>query len=203
MEKMNADSFLQMDKKYEALFGKEVVLGQRIHKHDEHREVYLRRFDLFEEQMAKFTQVLNTNKQDIFNTMKNNMEEQNVKVLKAIQAAQSLVEKVSSHSIKLTEQQTSVEVTRSRLDVLAKDVSTLMHECANLQSLKMDSKVCNSSLNELEEHQKKLYTQIALKENHIVTIENFIEKFLPIRVLNQVSECMQAMFPLAGDGAQP
>lgn len=59
----------------------------------------------------------------------------------------------------------------------------------------MNKKSCKSSLQELTENQKKLYTQIALKENHIVTIENFIEKFLPIRVLNQISEVMSALYP--------
>ncbi len=39
------------------------------------------------------------------------------------------------------------------------------------------------SISELQAVDKQLYTQISLKENHIVTIENFIEKYLPMRVL--------------------
>ena len=46
-----------------------------------------------------------------------------------------------------------------------------------------------------------LYTQISMKENNITTIENFVEKFLPIRVLNQISEVIGALFPNAGPDA--
>jgi len=33
-----------------------------------------------------------------------------------------------------------------------------------------------------------------LKENHIVTIENFIEKYLPVRILSQISEVLKSIF---------
>ena len=36
----------------------------------------------------------------------------------------------------------------------------------------------------------RLYTEISLKENHIVTIENFVEKYLPIRVMAQINETL-------------
>ena len=38
-----------------------------------------------------------------------------------------------------------------------------------------------------------MYTEISIKENHIVTIENFVEKYLPMKVLGQVTEIMNEM----------
>jgi hypothetical protein len=38
-----------------------------------------------------------------------------------------------------------------------------------------------------------------MKENNILTIENFVEKFLPIRVLNQISEVIGSLYPVQGE----
>jgi hypothetical protein len=43
-----------------------------------------------------------------------------------------------------------------------------------------------------------MHTQVSMKENHIVTIENFIEKYLPVRVLSQISEVFNSV--LSQDG---
>ena len=40
----------------------------------------------------------------------------------------------------------------------------------------------------------KLLTMISMKENDISTIENFIEKYLPIRVLAQLSDILTAVY---------
>ena len=50
-------------------------------------------------------------------------------------------------------------------------------------------------MNDLRKHSEKLYTEISLKENHIVTIENFIEKYLPVRILSQISEIFKTVIP--------
>jgi hypothetical protein len=57
-----------------------------------------------------------------------------------------------------------------------------------MENLKMDRSSAANLFAELKLSFSQLYTMISLKENHICTIENFIEKYLPIRILSQISE---------------
>jgi hypothetical protein len=47
----------------------------------------------------------------------------------------------------------------------------------------MDRAIIKEEFAEVNHNLAKLYTMISMKENHMITIENFIEKFLPVRVL--------------------
>ena len=58
----------------------------------------------------------------------------------------------------------------------------------------MDRSHFQAQYSELMHLVNKLYTEISLKENHIVTIENFVEKYLPMRVMAQVSDILNIMF---------
>jgi hypothetical protein len=60
----------------------------------------------------------------------------------------------------------------------------MYRDLGNLENSKMDRQQCTNQLNDLKKQAEKLYTEISLKENHIVTIENFIEKYLPVRILS-------------------
>lgn len=61
------------------------------------------RFDLFEQELHKFTKIINDNKKDIMDNINANMEQQNVKVVRAVDQARKLVDKVSANSVQLTE----------------------------------------------------------------------------------------------------
>ena len=54
----------------------------------------------------------------------------------------------------------------------------------NLENSKIDRQSSINQFKELETYCNKLYTEISLKENQIVTIENYIEKYLPVKVLD-------------------
>lgn len=59
-----------------------------------------------------------------------------------------------------------------------------------MENQKADKSLVEISLEEISLWQKKIIAQIHQKENSIYTIENFIEKYLPVRVLSQISDIM-------------
>ena len=61
---------------------------------------------------------------------------------------------------------------------------TVKRDIAQLESSEMDKASANAKFSDIRNRTNSLYTQISMKENNILTIENFVEKFLPIRVLN-------------------
>lgn len=69
------------------------------------------------------------------------------------------------------------------IEVLQKDMDGVIRDVTSQENLKADKQTMQHSLSELKAVDKQLHTQICLKENQIVTIENFIEKYLPMRVL--------------------
>lgn len=70
----------------------------------------------------------------------------------------------------------------------------MYRDISSLENIKMDRANATNQFTEVNVKLKLLYTQISLKENSICTIENFIEKYLPVRVLTQVSEILNKMF---------
>ena len=75
-----------------------------------------------------------------------------------------------------------------------KDVTAMDRDLGNLENSKMDRQQGNHQMADLKKQTERLYTEISLKENHIVTIENFIEKYLPVRILSQLSEIFKSVF---------
>ena len=59
----------------------------------------------------------------------------------------------------------------------------MYRDICNLENIKMDRAIIKEEFGEVNHNQAKLFTMISMKENHMITIENFIEKFLPVRVL--------------------
>lgn len=67
-----------------------------------------------------------------------------------------------------------------------------------LENLKMDKSHATNQFAEVNLKHSSLYTQICMKENSICTIENFLEKYLPVRVLTQISEVLSKVFSSSG-----
>ena len=59
----------------------------------------------------------------------------------------------------------------------------MYRDICNLENIKMDRAIIKEEFAEVNHNQAKLFTMISMKENHMITIENFIEKLLPVRVL--------------------
>lgn len=69
----------------------------------------------------------------------------------------------------------------------------MYRDLGTLENSKMDRQQCSNQITDIRKQAEKLYTEISLKENHIITIENFIEKYLPVRILSQVSEIFKTV----------
>jgi len=41
---------------------------------------------------------------------------------------------------------------------------------------------------------EKVRNEIMVGENHVATIENFVDKFLPVKILSQISELLGNVF---------
>jgi hypothetical protein len=78
----------------------------------------------------------------------------------------------------------------SKFDCLSREVKSLTRDLANIETYKQDRQEARHHYHELKSNFMKLYTEMSLKENHIVTIENFVEKYLPMRVMSQLQEVM-------------
>ena len=76
---------------------------------------------------------------------------------------------------------------------MQKDVRAAFRDLSNLENQKIDRTQSNSQYQELRTNHNSLYTQLSISKNHLLTIENFIEKYLPVRVLNQVSDIIEAL----------
>lgn len=59
----------------------------------------------------------------------------------------------------------------------------MYRDICNLENIKIDRAIIKEEFAEVNHNLAKLFTMISMKENHMITIENFIEKFLPVRVL--------------------
>lgn len=75
----------------------------------------------------------------------------------------------------------------------------MYRELGLMENTKVDRAAVSTQMAEVNQRLKQMHTQISMKENHIVTIENFIEKYLPIRVLTQLSEVFNSV--LSEDGS--
>ena len=47
---------------------------------------------------------------------------------------------------------------------------------------------------DLNQKSTQFFSMLSMKENHLITIENFIEKYLPIKVLTQITEAISSMY---------
>ena len=75
----------------------------------------------------------------------------------------------------------------------------MYRELGLMENTKVDRATVSTQLAEMSQRVKDMHTQVSMKENHIVTIENFIEKYLPVRVLSQISEVFNSV--LSQDGS--
>ena len=71
-----------------------------------------------------------------------------------------------------------------KVAALAKEVEGVYRDMGNLENSKLDRQTATNQYKDLMNSYNHLYTQISLKENQIVTIENFVEKYLPMKILN-------------------
>jgi len=67
----------------------------------------------------------------------------------------------------------------TKFDCLSLEVKSVSRDLTNMENYKQDRQEARQNYNELKTNFIKLYTEMSIKENHIVTIENFIEKYLP------------------------
>ena len=68
----------------------------------------------------------------------------------------------------------------------------------NLENSKLDRQTATNQYKDLMNSYNHLYTQISLKENQIVTIENFVEKYLPMKILNQMQQIINHVWDKEG-----
>ena len=68
----------------------------------------------------------------------------------------------------------------------------------NLENSKLDRQTATNQYKDLMNSYNHLYTQISLKENQIITIENFVEKYLPMKILNQMQQIINHVWDKEG-----
>ena len=115
--------------------------------------------------------------------MNKSLEEQSAKVVTALGTIQTLQKDVSDHASLLSEHSTILTVTAQKTEVIQKEVQAMYRELSLMENSKVDRQLMHSSIADINQKLKEITTAVALKENHLVTIENFIEKYLPIKML--------------------
>ena len=123
------------------------------------------------------------------------LEEQSAKITQSLALIDLMKTTVVEHTNQLTELGSKQRLHTEKIDILLRDLTAMYRDLGNMENSKMDRIQGTNMLNDLRKHSEKLYTEISLKENHIVTIENFIEKYLPVRILSQISEIFKAVNP--------
>ena len=100
---------------------------------------------------------------------------------------------VRKHITKLTEQVQTNENkiiahdhkfidTFERLKSHQKELSMLGRNVGNLEATKLDIKKADLNHKTLSNDVSEMKKEIAISENHLITIESFVDKYLPIRV---------------------
>ena len=86
---------------------------------------------------------------------------------------------------------------QTRLKANQSDLSILQRNVGNLENTKFDKKKAEKKHKELLEELGEMKKEIALSENHLITIESFVDKYLPLRVQSQMSELLGSVFDKA------
>ena len=69
-----------------------------------------------------------------------------------------------------------------RLKSNQKDLNMLGRNVGNLEATKLDIKKADQKHKGVTEDVAEMKKEIAISENHLITIESFVDKYLPIRV---------------------
>ena len=83
---------------------------------------------------------------------------------------------------------------KTLLDQYKNEYEQIQIELNNLSSVKASVKDFDKMQSEFTVELQKLQKLIDLKENQIQTIENYIDKYQPIRVQSQISELLNEIF---------
>lgn len=112
------------------------------------------------------------------------MELQSQRITDNIDVITKLGTTSAEHTNMLNDQDSKLRLSADKTGILLRDVTAMYRDLGNLENSKMDRQQCTNMVHDLKKTTDMLYTEISLKENHIVTIENFIEKYLPVRILS-------------------
>ena len=149
--------------------------------------------DSLELDMKRMIEHTHENRVKLVEQTRVSLEEQSAKITQSLALIEAMKHTVLDHTNQLTDLSSKQRLHTEKIDILLRDLTSMYRDLGNMENSKMDRIHCTNLLNDLRKHSEKLYTEISLKENHIVTIENFIEKYLPVRILSQISEIFKAV----------
>ena len=110
-----------------------------------------------------------------------------------------LQEQVSTNENKIVTHDHKFIDIGERLKSHQADLTVLARNVGNLEASKLDVKKGEIKHKSLVEEISKMKEEIALSENHLVTIESFVDKYLPIRVQSQISELLGEIMEKGGE----
>lgn len=84
-------------------------------------------------------------------------------------------------------------IMKSRLENHSNDLLILKKNVGSLEDTKVDVKKADQKHKKLLEELDEMKKEIALSENHLITVESFVDKYLPLRVQAQISELIGAI----------
>lgn len=107
---------------------------------------------------------------------------------------------VEVHTSQLARLETLNSVANSRMDSVLNDAQKLGRDIAAVELRKCDRQEQRVQYAEMKTTCNKLLNEMCLKENHIATIENFVEKYLPLRVMSQLHDTLSYVWKDMPDG---
>lgn len=134
--------------------------------------------------MKKAKEVMHENRVKLVEQIRVSMELQSQRITDNIDVITKLGTTSAEHTNMLNDQDSKLRLSADKTGILLRDVTAMYRDLGNLENSKMDRQQCTNMVHDLKKTTDMLYTEISLKENHIVTIENFIEKYLPVRILS-------------------
>jgi hypothetical protein len=134
--------------------------------------------------MKKAKEVMHENRVKLVEQIRVSMEQQSQRITDNIDVITKLSTTSAEHTNTLNDQDSKLRLSADKTGILLRDVTAMYRDLGNLENSKMDRQQCTNMVHDLKKTTDMLYTEISLKENHIVTIENFIEKYLPVRILS-------------------
>ena len=63
-----------------------------------------------------------------------------------------------------------------------------------LENVKLDTRKFNNEMNNIELRMSAIKDDLSISENHLITVESYVEKYLPVRIQANLTDVLSEIF---------
>ena len=127
--------------------------------------------------------------------MEKALQIQSATISKSLDSMHAVERKSVELTTKAAEQQSAIGNHGEQLRALAEQMHSVAIEVGALDERKVEKKDMQTEMASVEFRVKDVGLTVTENRNHLFSVENFIEKYLPVRMLAQMSEILREIYP--------